>query len=109
MNEFIMRGINNGHLWFDGWKLWRSYKALDNIAITGSNVVRIAWNMNLTKYGGLVQDDLNKIVSSAISNKLVPIVTVMGTNFILHVKIIYFFFMNIDILNFYMYVADTNR
>ncbi len=86
-----MRGINNGHLWFDGWNKWRSYKALDNIAITGSNVVRIAWNMNLTEYGGLVQNDLNKIVSSAISNKLVPIVTVMGTNFILHVKIIYFF------------------
>ncbi len=80
MNEFIMRGINNGHLWFDGWKLWRAYNALDNIAMTGSNVVRIAWNMNLTKYGGLVQNDLDKIISSSIRNKLVPIVTIMGNN-----------------------------
>ena len=73
-----MRGINNGHMWFDGWNTWRSFKALDNIAMTGSNSVRIVWNKNLTKSGGLVHSDLDKIVASSISNKLVPILTVHG-------------------------------
>ncbi len=79
-NNFIMRGVNNHHKEVDGYiradgtvlsaKAW----ILDNIASYGTNTVRIPWSRNLTK-NGLDQSDLNKILSGAIANKLIPIFT----------------------------------
>jgi len=77
-NQFIMRGINVGPIWFDGWNKWLSLNATDNIAMTKSNVIRISWNMNLSNYG-LNQSDLEKYIIRAIQYKLVPMIVIMDS------------------------------
>ena len=39
-NSFVIRGINNPHIWYDT----KAYNALDEIAKTGANTVRIVWD-----------------------------------------------------------------
>ena len=70
--EFIMRGINNVHAYWDNYNRWYAYNALDNIAQTGSNVVRIVWLKYLQ--GGLTIVDLDTIIARAIQNKLIPMI-----------------------------------
>jgi mannan endo-1,4-beta-mannosidase len=79
-NEFIMRGINNGHIWADGWNKWWSYNSLPQIKQTGANSVRIAWASNSSRYALKTPSDLDKILNSTIANKMVPIFTVGWSN-----------------------------
>jgi mannan endo-1,4-beta-mannosidase len=74
-NEFIARGINNLHVYFDDNddNLNQAYDALDNIAGFGFNSVRINW---LTEFLGRNTNDamLESIIQRTIDLKMVPIV-----------------------------------
>jgi mannan endo-1,4-beta-mannosidase len=74
-NEFIARGINNLHVYFDDNNddLNQAYDALDNIASFGFNSVRINWR---TEFMGHNTNDamLEKIIQRTIDLKMVPIV-----------------------------------
>jgi mannan endo-1,4-beta-mannosidase len=45
-NEFVIRGLNNAHVWFDGYAEYLAYDALDEIAGHGVNTVRMVWEAN---------------------------------------------------------------
>ncbi len=40
---FLIRGLNNAHGWYDPCGQYMAYRALDGIAATGANAVRIGW------------------------------------------------------------------
>jgi hypothetical protein len=42
-NDFVIRGVNNAHAWYDGYAEYRAWGALDNIASYGTNTVRVVW------------------------------------------------------------------
>ncbi|WP_342415905.1 cellulase family glycosylhydrolase [Paenibacillus sp. FSL R10-2782] len=72
-NTFVMRGVNNPHIWFDT----QAYQALDTIAATKSNTVRIVWQTN-----GSAQR-LEEIINRAKQLKLISVVElhdVTGSN-----------------------------
>ena len=68
-----MRGVNNGHIWIDGYGKWTAYNALPSIAMAGANLVRIPWRSNSSAFGLKTPNDLETINAGAIANKLVPI------------------------------------
>ena len=73
-NEFIARGVNNRHVWFDSWGETPALEALDNIADFGFNSVRIVWEVD-HKDGSLTDDDLlERIIKRTIEHKMVPMV-----------------------------------
>jgi mannan endo-1,4-beta-mannosidase len=41
--EFVMRGVNNPHIWFDTGNRYLAYQALDAIAGYGTNTIRVVW------------------------------------------------------------------
>lgn len=61
---FIIVGMNNPHAWFGE----RAYQALDDIASTHANTVRIVWNTRGRA------DDLERIISRCIDLKMIPMV-----------------------------------
>ena len=42
-SEFVMRGVNNPHIWFDPGNQYLAYQALDTIAGYGTNTIRVVW------------------------------------------------------------------
>ena len=74
--EFVPRGVNNGHAWFDhpnGDR--RAYNALDNIAALGFNSVRIVWGIRYWANGPTSDDNiLRDIIERCIELKMVPMV-----------------------------------
>ncbi|ELS01198.1 cellulase (glycosyl hydrolase family 5) with CBM domain [Xenococcus sp. PCC 7305] len=80
-NEFIARGVNNRHVWFDSYGQTPALNSLDNIAGFGFNSVRIVWEVDLENgiigdgRGQLTDDNLlTEIIETAIANKMVPMV-----------------------------------
>ncbi len=63
-HPFIIAGINNPHIWFRE----RAYQALDDIAATGANTVRIVWQTR----GQL--EELERVITKCIALKMIPIV-----------------------------------
>jgi len=61
---FIIKGINNPHAWFGE----RAYLALDDIAATRANTVRIVWNTR-----GKAKK-LKRIIQRCIELKMIPMV-----------------------------------
>ncbi|MBQ8463460.1 MAG: cellulase family glycosylhydrolase [Prevotella sp.] len=61
---FIIVGMNNPHAWFGE----RAFQALDNIAATGANTVRIVWNTRGQA------EELERIIQRCIALKMVPMV-----------------------------------
>lgn len=61
---FIIAGINNPHAWFGE----RAYQALDDIAATQANTVRIVWQTR----GQLTE--LERIIQKCITLKMIPMV-----------------------------------
>ena len=61
---FVIVGMNNPHIWFGE----RAYQALDEIATTRANTVRIVWNTRGQA------DQLERIISRCISLKMIPMV-----------------------------------
>ncbi len=63
-HPFIIAGINNPHAWFRE----KAYLALDYIAATGANTVRIVWQTR-----GQV-DELERVITKCITLKMIPMV-----------------------------------
>lgn len=63
-HPFIIAGVNNPHAWFRE----RAYQALDDIAVTGANTVRIVWQTR-----GQV-DNLERVIRKCIALKMIPMV-----------------------------------
>ena len=61
---FVIVGINNPHAWFGE----RSYQALDDIAATGANTVRIVWSTRGQA------EQLERIIMRCIALKMIPMV-----------------------------------
>jgi hypothetical protein len=74
LNEFMMRGVNNPHAWYDNYGRWSAYNALYHIAAAKSNTVRIVWEKNSV----LNANDLDKVLAEAVKQKLVPMVELHG-------------------------------
>ncbi|MBE9170987.1 cellulase family glycosylhydrolase [Pleurocapsales cyanobacterium LEGE 06147] len=74
-NEFIPRGVNNGHLWHDHSGQTPALNALDNIANFGFNSVRIVWGID---FMGKKTNDamLEQIIQRTIDLKMVPMVEI---------------------------------
>ena len=73
-NEFIARGVNNRHVWFDSWGPTPALDALDNIARFGFNSVRIVWEVD-HEDGSLTNDSiLKRIIDRTIELNMVPLV-----------------------------------
>jgi mannan endo-1,4-beta-mannosidase len=67
--EFVMRGINNPHIWFDPGSQYRAYQALDTIATYKTNTIRVVWETT----GGSASL-LARILYRIVELKMVPIV-----------------------------------
>ena len=76
-NDFVPRGINNLHVWFDdnNDNVNQAYDALDNIASFGFNSVRIVWEVDFL--GRPTNDStLESIIQRTIDLKMVPMVSI---------------------------------
>ncbi len=58
--DFVIRGINNAHIWYDEYAEYQAYGALDDIASHGTNTVRVVWET--TGPGSLLAEILYRIV-----------------------------------------------
>jgi hypothetical protein len=47
-NEFVIRGVNNPHIWFDPGNRYFAYQALETIASYGTNTIRVVWETSGT-------------------------------------------------------------
>lgn len=70
-NEFIMRGVNNPHVWADIGGQYRAYQALDKIASYGTNTIRVVWETN--EDGG-TPALLRRILYRVVELEMVPMV-----------------------------------
>lgn len=61
---FVIRGINNPHVWFEE----KAFRALDDICATGANTVRIVWETR-----GAVEN-LERVIRRCIALRMVPMV-----------------------------------
>ena len=43
--EFLIRGVNSAHIWWDNWGRNYALNSLPAISATGSNTVRIVWQI----------------------------------------------------------------
>lgn len=63
-HPFVIVGVNNPHAWFRE----KAHQALDDIAATGANTLRIVWQTR-----SLV-DDLEQVIRKCIALKMIPMV-----------------------------------
>lgn len=68
-NDFVMRGVNNAHAWYDPGRNY-AIGALDDISAYGFNTVRIVWE---TK-DALSVTLLQQIIDCAVKLQMVPMV-----------------------------------
>jgi hypothetical protein len=69
--EFLIRGVNSAHLWFDNHDRDFAYKSLLPISRTNTNTVRIVWGLNLQ---GMPVGQLEKIIKRVIELKMIPMI-----------------------------------
>jgi hypothetical protein len=75
---FVMRVVNNPHIWFDAGNQYRAYQALDRIASYKTNTIRVVWETT----GGSAAS-LRQILYRIVQLKMVPMVElhdVTGSN-----------------------------
>lgn len=70
-SEFVMRGVNNPHVWADVGGQYRAYQALDKIKSYGTNTIRVVWETN--EEGG-TPALLRRILYRIVELKMVPMV-----------------------------------
>ena len=70
-NEFIMRGINHAHVWYQ----WNLNEALDGIAKTGANCVRLVL-ADGDAWGKTSADDLKNVIEQCEKRKLIAVVEI---------------------------------
>lgn len=61
---FVVRGVNNPHIWWDA----SAYEALDDIALAGANTVRVVWQIS----GAVTR--LDEILARIVALRMVPII-----------------------------------
>jgi mannan endo-1,4-beta-mannosidase len=66
--EFIIRGVNNPHIWADIGGAFDAYKALDDIAVYGTNTIRVVWETSGEA------DMLAQILFRIVQLRMVPMV-----------------------------------
>src|SRR5262249_47689932 len=67
-NDFVMRGLNNPHIWFDAGDQYLAYNALDNIAADGTNTIRVVWETTGTA------PLLRRVIRHVVELHMVPMV-----------------------------------
>jgi len=67
-NDFVMRGLNNPHIWFDVGDQYYAYNALDNIAADGANTIRVVWQTTGTA------PLLRRILRHVVELRMIPMV-----------------------------------
>ena len=70
--EFLIRGVNSAHVWWDSWGRDFALNSISAIAATGANTVRIVWQIQVD--GGLDINYLENIIKRCIENKLIPMI-----------------------------------
>src|SRR5690554_6386661 len=70
-NNFVIRGINNPHIWFDWDGQMDAYKALTPIAELGANAVRIVWQHN---YANTSTEKLRTIIERCLELQMIPVI-----------------------------------
>lgn len=68
-NDFVIRGVNNAHVWFDTDDRWLAYDALDDISDLGFNTVRIVWETNRG-----APSLLRQIVQGVVDQEMIPMI-----------------------------------
>jgi Cellulase (glycosyl hydrolase family 5) len=58
--DFVIRGVNNPHIWFDTSARYGAYLALDTIASFGTNTIRVVWDT--TGSAALLREVLYRVV-----------------------------------------------
>jgi Cellulase (glycosyl hydrolase family 5) len=58
--DFVIRGVNNPHIWFDVSARYAAYLALDTIAGFGTNTIRVVWDT--TGSAALLREVLFRVV-----------------------------------------------
>jgi hypothetical protein len=69
-NDFVMRGVNNAHAWYDTSGRNLAIGALDDISGYGFNTVRIVWEAST----GLSVNLLHQIIDCVVQLHMVPMV-----------------------------------
>ncbi|NME71203.1 DUF4493 domain-containing protein [Flammeovirga aprica] len=75
--EFIARGVNNGHFWFDSGNRNTAIKGLTPIAAYHSNTVRMVWQTNYvpSQWNNVAETtQLRKMINTAIDKGMVPMI-----------------------------------
>jgi len=72
-NEFVARGVNNSHAWYDICGQYSAFVALDSIAAAGANAVRVGWAFQTIDPGGPTDDKPQKNVIGTHANLLAEI------------------------------------
>src|SRR5262249_20168796 len=72
-NDFVMRGLNSPHVWFDVGDQYLAYNALDNMAAFGANTIRVVWE---TAGGATL---LRRVLRRVVEMKMVPMVELHDT------------------------------
>lgn len=84
-NVFVPRAINTPNGWYDGCGQYAALRALDQIALTGANAVRIGWAFDTIDPGGPLEgpeakrvvgtnpDLLAEVLYQVVAHGLVPI------------------------------------
>ncbi|MEM7151639.1 MAG: cellulase family glycosylhydrolase [Myxococcota bacterium] len=66
--EFVIRGINNPHAWFDDYDRDWAYDALESIAGYGFNTVRIVWETDEST------TQLQRIIERTVELRMIPMI-----------------------------------
>jgi hypothetical protein len=67
-NDFVMRGVNNPHVWFDTGNKYLAYRALDAIASYNTNTIRVVWETTTGSAALLAQ-----VLYRVVELKMVPV------------------------------------
>jgi hypothetical protein len=67
-NAFVIRGVNNPHIWFDAANQYLAYQALDQIAALGANTIRIVWMTTGSP------SNLARVIRRVVELRMVPMV-----------------------------------
>lgn len=72
-NDFVIRGVNNAHAWFDGYAQYFAWFALDDIQSYGTNTIRVVWDTKSSP--ALLADVMHRIVEL----EMVPMIELHDT------------------------------
>lgn len=67
-NPFVIRGVNNPHIWFDAANQYLAYQALDPIAKDGANTIRIVWTTSGSP------SNLARVIRRVVELHMIPMI-----------------------------------